>query len=42
MLETKKTEEVPALVTTPNSSFASQNLVHDTTMLLPLKVDTKP
>ena len=42
MLETKKTEEDLALVTTPNFSVASQNLVHDTTMLLPLKVDTKP
>ncbi|XWS60120.1 hypothetical protein CRYUN_Cryun07bG0007000 [Craigia yunnanensis] len=37
MLETKKTEEDPALVPTPNSSVAGQNLVHDTTMLLPLK-----
>ncbi|XVE56415.1 hypothetical protein DITRI_Ditri04bG0007100 [Diplodiscus trichospermus] len=38
MLETKEPEEDAALVTAPtNSSVASQNLVHDTTMLLPLK-----
>ncbi|XVF08490.1 hypothetical protein REPUB_Repub07fG0007600 [Reevesia pubescens] len=37
ILETKKTDEDLALVPTPNPSVASQNLVHDTTMLLPLK-----
>lgn len=42
MLEAKKTDENLALVITPNSSVASQNVVLDaTTMLLPLKVDIK-
>ncbi|EOY22826.1 SWITCH1, putative [Theobroma cacao] len=37
MLENKKPEEDLVLVTTPNYSVASQNLVHDTTMLFPMK-----
>ncbi|GMI76631.1 hypothetical protein HRI_001332400 [Hibiscus trionum] len=37
MMENKKTEENLALVTTPNSAAASQNMVHEANMLLPLK-----
>ncbi|XVF54937.1 hypothetical protein PTKIN_Ptkin05aG0220900 [Pterospermum kingtungense] len=37
MQENKKTEEDVVVFTTPNVSVTSQNMVHDTTLLLPLK-----